>query len=338
MLNRDTVVEMCTSCHTKTISASHVHGPAASDCTACHQAHTSAHKQLLTMEPKALCLSCHENVATGLASAAHVHPPVKDDCLQCHTPHASEQIAILKADPKDLCISCHQKIGETISSASHPHAAVTDARACLNCHTPHASKHANLLADDPATSCLECHKAPIKTESRTIAGVPEIANPKLHKHGPVATGDCNACHGVHGAQEPQLLVQNYQPGFYQPFKEESYALCFKCHDKSLITAEKTATATGFRDADRNLHYVHVAKGVEGRSCRACHTVHASKFDKQIAQTVNYGQWKLPIGFTPTVEGGSCAPGCHKPQSYDRRPLDARPTLEAAPPPPDSGGK
>jgi predicted CXXCH cytochrome family protein len=330
MLVRDSIVETCTTCHTTTINASHVHGPAASDCTACHKAHTADHKQLLTMEPRALCLSCHEQVAASLGSAPHVHPPVADDCLSCHASHASNEVAILKAPPRELCISCHQKVADAISAASHPHSAVSDARACLNCHVSHTSKHANLLHDDPATSCLECHKTPIKTDTRTVAGVPEIANPKLHKHGPVATGDCNACHGVHGAQQPQLLVQNYAPGFYQAFSEESYALCFKCHDKSLVRSEATSTDTGFRDAERNLHFVHVAKGAQGRSCRSCHTVHASRYEQQIAQTVNYGQWKLPIGFTPSPDGGTCATGCHAVKSYDRRPLDAR-TIPSSPP-------
>lgn len=330
MLKKGTIAEMCTSCHTKTISASHVHGPAATECTACHQAHTAQHKNLLNTEGRALCLSCHEQLAGSLGSSVHMHAPVAGDCLQCHSAHASENPSVLKQPAKELCLSCHDKVGKEISSATHPHSAVTDARACLNCHTAHASDHANLLPANPAKACLECHKAPIKTETRTVAAVTDIANTSTHKHGPVGVGDCAACHGVHGSEHNQLLVQNYARDFYVPFTDDSYALCFKCHDKKLASSEKAGKETNFRDAERNLHYVHVAKSPQGRSCRACHTVHAAKNDKQIATTVTFGQWKLPIGFTPTAEGGSCAPGCHKPQSYDRRPVDARGTPSPAP--------
>jgi hypothetical protein len=38
----------------------------------------------------------------------------------------------------------------------------------------------------------------------------------------------------------------------------------------------------------------------------------------IADSVPFGKWSLPLKFVKTETGGSCAPGCHKPQSYDRK--------------------
>ena len=36
------------------------------------------------------------------------------------------------------------------------------------------------------------------------------------------------------------------------------------------------------------------------------------------ESVTFGTWKLPIKFAPTDNGGSCAPGCHRPAVYDRK--------------------
>jgi predicted CXXCH cytochrome family protein len=318
LLKKEPMSALCADCHKDVLKGSHVHSPAATDCTACHQPHTADHAKLLNKPARELCLSCHESVAKTVSTASHPHKPADGDCMQCHTPHASDQGKVLKLPVADLCISCHQEVGKTVAAASHPHSAVTDARACLNCHTAHGSEHAKQLTSDSVGTCLACHKQAIKVdEKRTVAPVTAIADPALHKHGPVADGNCAACHGVHGSPEAHLLLAAYTDDFYRPFSAPSYALCFKCHDQSLAMATIADSETKFRDGSRNLHYVHVAKGTQARSCRACHDVHASRAGAQIAETVSYGQWKLPINFKQTDTGGSCAPGCHKAEQYDR---------------------
>jgi hypothetical protein len=37
----------------------------------------------------------------------------------------------------------------------------------------------------------------------------------------------------------------------------------------------------------------------------------------VADSVKFGEWSLPVNYTRTPTGGSCAPGCHKPEPYDR---------------------
>jgi len=48
----------------------------------------------------------------------------------------------------------------------------------------------------------------------------------------------------------------------------------------VVTEPETRTLTNFRDGARNLHFLHVNKAVRGRTCRACHEVHASKQPRQ----------------------------------------------------------
>ena len=95
-----------------------------------------------------------------------------------------------------------------------------------------------------------------------------------------------------------------------------------CHDKQLVTLKNTAGLTGFRNGDMNLHYLHVNKVDRGRTCRACHDTHAGPHEFHVRDKVPYGSWEMPINFKKTEAGGSCAPGCHKPFTYDReKPLN-----------------
>ena len=38
----------------------------------------------------------------------------------------------------------------------------------------------------------------------------------------------------------------------------------------------------------------------------------------IADRVSFGSWQLPLKFVQSADGGSCAPGCHRPAVYDRK--------------------
>lgn len=318
MLKSETPSGLCVSCHKETMKGAHAHKPAAENCASCHAPHTSTHKKLLSMEPRELCLSCHKEVGASLATLAHPHEPARGDCLQCHTPHASENIRVLKKSPRELCLSCHEKMTGVIASATHPHGAVSDERSCLNCHSAHASAHAKQLVKDEIGACLKCHDAPIVvSKDRTIPAAKEVAVAQFHKHGPIEKGDCAACHDVHGGAHETLLAAPYEKGFYKKYSEGAYPLCFKCHDRALVTSVGAEAKTNFRDGDRNLHAVHVNGTEQGRSCRACHTVHASRHEAMIADSVSFGEWKLPINYAKTATGGSCAPGCHKAQTYER---------------------
>jgi predicted CXXCH cytochrome family protein len=97
-----------------------------------------------------------------------------------------------------------------------------------------------------------------------------------------------------------------------------------CHEKDLAAEEWTTTMTGFRNGEQNLHYVHVHKAVKGRTCRACHDAHATNNPRHIRDSVPFGNWSLPVGYTKTETGGQCLPGCHQMFRYDRKnPVDNR---------------
>jgi predicted CXXCH cytochrome family protein len=339
MVRAETVGELCASCHASVIRGrEHAHGPVASgNCSACHNSHASDFPSLLTGEGHDFCTGCHKEMGQQLEQVTFVHQPARGDCLRCHASHASDHVMQLKDSPLNLCISCHPRVRDEAVNADHRHTVVVAGEACMNCHTAHGSDLSRLLHDHPIQGCLECHAKPVvNPRGQIVEAVPEVAEEGLVKHGPIREGNCSGCHQLHGSKISRLLLEPYPDTFYQPYETEKYALCFRCHEEHLATTERTSTLTDFRNGDLNLHFLHVNKPRRGRSCRSCHSTHASKYAVHIRETVPYGQWEMPINFTPTKTGGSCAPGCHREAGYDRvspvpppdRPADEKPTEKA----------
>ena len=316
-----TMAKLCATCHQDVIgNNAHVHGPvAAGACAACHEPHASEHPNLLSTTGRDLCLSCHVEMGDQLDDVAFVHEPVATgDCMLCHDAHASNFAMMIRDDPLKLCTeACHEDVRNAVFAAEHKHAAVTDGAACVNCHTAHGSDLDALMKDTPVRICLSCHDKPIETEGRTIPAVGDILALELVKHGPVRDGSCGGCHNVHGSDETRLLTKPYAEKFYTRFELKEYDLCFECHDKQLVLLENTEGLTRFRNGVVNLHYMHVNKVKRGRTCRACHSTHASRHPVIVRDSVPYGQWELPINYEPTDTGGSCTPGCHQKFDYDR---------------------
>lgn len=312
----------CAECHKDvTGGLQYVHGPvAAGACTACHRPHSSPHPKLLVQTGRTLCLECHVSLQKKLEEVRTVHGPAAVDCSACHLPHASARKMMLKQDTTDLCLTCHTQIKDLIGKSTTKHDAVSTGEACRNCHDPHGSDYSALLINSMVPLCLSCHDKPMKLpDGTTLAGMKEVLASGKSLHGPVAQNDCVPCHQIHGGSNFRLLVKEYPPEFYAPFREEDYALCFSCHNKMLVHDEKTTSLTDFRNGDVNMHYLHVNKKTKGRTCRACHETHASNKEKHIRDSVPFGTggWELPINYEKTETGGRCSPGCHRPYGYDR---------------------
>ena len=319
MIREKTVADLCVKCHQTGKDVQFPHGPVAvGECTICHASHSADRAKLLVDEPVNLCFSCHVVTKDELSQFEFVHKPAKDDCIGCHNPHGAANPKMLKADAPELCYTCHEDIRKLAETSKHKHSAVTEKGGCLHCHTPHASTVEFILKDAPISLCESCHKDPVKTkDGQTVPSFTKQVEGKKYLHGPVAQKDCSGCHSTHGSENFRLLVKDYPQLFYSPFSPDKYGLCFSCHPEGLVLTERTSDLTDFRNGDLNLHYVHVNKQRQGRTCRACHATHASDLPKHIRESVPYGVWNLPIQYQKTGTGGSCQPGCHQPFTYDR---------------------
>lgn len=298
----------CFACHEQgKFQHDQVHGPVAvGECTACHDAHASDYVNQLLDPAEELCFRCHESKA-AMRSQRHVHAPAQAGCTICHEPHASEASFLLKQRTPALCFDCHSQMTEAVD-AEHPHPPVADGQ-CGACHDPHATPYPSLFRVPATELCYPCHE-----ELR------DYISEQTHLHGPVAQGDCSACHDPHGSGFHAMLNKAFPKDFYEPYAPENYELCFECHNPQMATDADTRTLTDFRDGSVNMHFLHVNKKPKGRTCRACHQVHASSQEKHIRASVPFGDidWELPVIFTPGPDGGSCQVGCHAPKGYSRK--------------------
>jgi len=320
LIPEKTVAALCAKCHRVTEGFAFLHGPTAvGECTVCHQSHSSDYPKLLVSDHAELCFSCHVVTQSELKKYEFVHEPAKNDCIGCHDPHGGSDSKLVKSLTPFLCYTCHKDIQRIAENSDYQHSIVGDIGGCINCHTPHGSSVKFMLKKDAASLCMACHDKPVAVSKDEIlpAFTDQIKDMQF-LHGPVAQNDCSGCHVTHGSDHFRLLAKEYPPQFYAPFSKENYALCFSCHPESVVLTRETSDLTDFRNGSLNLHYVHVNKPDKGRTCRSCHATHASNLPKHIRDSVPYGVWKLPIKFEKTETGGSCAPGCHLPYTYDRQ--------------------
>ncbi|MEN8152875.1 MAG: cytochrome c3 family protein [Acidobacteriota bacterium] len=316
-LKKKRIDTLCFDCHdSDPMSKKFVHGPNASgNCSLCHESHSSDNKFLLVEPLKNICTRCHSDKDFSGADKK-MHSPMKEGCSKCHNPHSADHKFMLIADSENLCAQCHKKITDKAGLSKIKHPVVNTEKKCYNCHDAHGSLYENNLKISPLKLCLNCHDKKIIGTDGKDYNIHRIVTNNKYKHGPIKDGNCSGCHDPHGSDFYKILKERFPKEFYTSYDEKKYASCFECHEKTLARTEKTTALTDFRDGDRNLHYVHINLE-KGRTCRACHEIHASNIPKHIRRDTPFGKWSLPIGFEKTKTGGSCAPGCHKAYDYDR---------------------
>jgi predicted CXXCH cytochrome family protein len=292
------------------------HAPfAKGDCAKCHDPHQSDERKLLAAPSPKLCLKCHKPQKEEL-KMANVHPPFENNCLNCHSPHSSNEAKMLNLTPQNLCLYCHDDMQKKMASSSTVHGALSDKRSCLNCHSPHASPEKAFLVADTKTLCLKCHSKTIALASgRKIGNIDQTLSKSKTIHGAIEKVGCTGCHDPHATNHPNLLKAAFPSGSYATANKENFALCFKCH-KGEIIEKSVSTVTGFRNGDKNLHYLHV-NGEKGRNCTICHNAHGSPNEHLINELAPFGSWDMPLNFKKLDAGGSCAPGCHSEKKYER---------------------
>ncbi|MBI4716976.1 MAG: cytochrome C [Planctomycetes bacterium] len=306
--------KLCGDCH-EAYEGKVLHRPVkAGECLSCHDPHAAELKGLLRAKTTAeLCSQCHEDLTE---SVANVHGPVAGGaCTTCHAAHDSDHPHLLRQQDATLCVGCHSDTKDRLAAVAHLHAPVKDG--CLGCHAGHGGDNKMFLRSAPPDLCLGCHNKETTVGDRTTVNLAKRLAENPRRHGPVKDGNCAGCHDPHGGAQPRLLTGRFPDSFYAPFRSDAYELCFQCHEAEAFEEKTTDSATGFRNGERNLHYLHVNKSPKGRTCRVCHDVHAAKGPALIVESAPFGQWKIPITYRQTENGGSCLTGCHRPYGYDR---------------------
>lgn len=323
LLKMDPSKELCINCHDKKeefFGKKYIHAPTAQGaCILCHTGHSSWNDKLLIDEGNNLCLFCHKKEFEPLLKMRHIHKPVLENCQKCHDPHGSDNPMMLPKDEPEFCYDCHEDIAHIIRSSSNVHEATIIGESCSNCHSPHASSLPRLLEKPMIAVCLSCHDKEVKGhDGQMLLDISKVMDENPFRHGPIQQNNCVACHNPHASNIFRRLVSYFPEEFYAPFNLKEYNLCFQCHSKDTFLEERTTALTNFRDGDLNLHFMHVNKAEKGRTCRACHEIHASKQKAHVRSLVPFGNWEFPVVFEGTADGGTCAAGCHNEKSYSRK--------------------
>jgi predicted CXXCH cytochrome family protein len=298
------------------------------ECAICHTGGDPADPGPITGAVNELCFGCHDDTRATMAAARFTHYPAEDDCTSCHNPHNAPHVKLLVDRPPGLCADCHSDVWDEVEGAPVRHDAVEQGESCLNCHSPHAANVAPLLNGLPFDLCVGCHaRREITDQGGTVlTDFGELLEANPVQHGPVAARDCSACHLPHAGANFRMLVDQYPARFYAPYDPANYALCYSCHNDKVVSEPETTTLTGFRDGAVNLHYVHVNKK-KGRTCRACHEVHAATHDHLVRDGVPFGSggWVLKVNYRSEPDGGLCEKTCHGAKGYSRGTLGAPPS-------------
>jgi predicted CXXCH cytochrome family protein len=292
----------------------------AGDCSICHVSANPRSPGALTTSGNALCYTCHDEFQEILRRP-YQHPPAAESCLNCHNAHNSREKGLLHTELATGCKDCHRQVKEVAETSRVKHGALEQGAKCANCHNPHGTSVEKLLIQLPFDQCVNCHAVDDVKDHQgvVLTNFKKLLEENRVWHAPVQAKDCSACHRPHGGDNFRLLVAEYPASFYSPYDRKNYALCFGCHNEKVVSEPETLTLTNFRDGSRNLHYLHVHKDVRGRTCRACHEVHASNQQRHIRAGVPYGPtgWILKVNYTRTRTGGSCSKTCHDTKSYER---------------------
>jgi len=333
---------LCYACHQQPIGPNEAHN----DCKSCHQPHSSPSGPYLLVEAgiTETCLRCHNYLATSGGqnirsdmermsghdtSRSSLDPSAESyeqvGCTDCHSPHTmTSGIARSSGVPASL----GQINGVNASGVPIEHVSF-EYEVCFKCH-----------ADDTAFTSSWVPRQITQTNTRyefapsAVSFHPVIApgvNPDVPSLRPEwtvsSTMSCSDCHGsstsafaggsgpngVHGSDEPPLLVARYDTADYSPESLAAYALCYRCHYRD---------ETGGVLEDRSFAYHDLHVRGENTTCSTCHDAHGvSSLQGTVTNNSHLINFDSSIVFPDPVTGrlefvdagrfsGTCYLRCH----------------------------
>ena len=328
---------LCNTCHQvgPTTVTNHT------NCLGCHQNHTSPSgiKLLKQATITGTCVSCH-----GGGTTKPQGPNVGDDIRKFANHDTSPPIELAKHSPGDsACSDCHDPHTMQTATATAPgirgnfgHVAGVSAQGtpvkiaryeyevCFRCHgdkqelVPRITRAINQpnMRLKLSTSAVSFHPV----EGRGVNMAVTSLKPEFTTASTIYCTDCHSsdsgkkaggsgASGPHGSENAGLLVEQYETADYTAESSQSYALCYRCHDRASILSDQSF----------KLHKIHIAD--RKTPCSACHDPHGISstqgtkghnsflinFDARIVQKSSNGKRE----FTSTgVRTGTCSLNCH----------------------------
>ncbi|HRX85747.1 MAG TPA: cytochrome c3 family protein [Phycisphaerae bacterium] len=267
-------------------------------CRSCHRAHTAGGRERLLIfeEEEQNCLVCHDGqTASNILAeidklSAHdprrelgAHDPVEEfqgarahaECADCHNPHAvSNQPPGSRVDRLGETLAFVRGVtigGTPIERANYEY------QICLRCHGDAPVPTPRTLQRQAQTSNLRLKFSPSNPSFHpvvssspspdTVSLVPGLANGSritctdCHNNDAGTNAGGSGPAGPHGSIYDYLLERNYTVTDNNDESAFEYALCYKCHQQSIVLSSRSFS----------LHRLHVVD--ERTPCSACHDPH-----------------------------------------------------------------
>lgn len=285
-------------------------------CENCHRPHKAGSKERLLnfAIEESNCYSCHngnvarKNIANEfrkysrhpITDTINVHDPAEEalvigarhvKCVDCHNPHAvNNQAGLIPGTLRKL--KGIDRNGIAVKEIRYEY------ELCFRCHSDTNTSRVNInrqspesnmrLAFDPSNASYH----PVINLGKGV-DVPSLISPYTTS----SIIQCTSCHnnnsgpnnfglgpnGPHGSDFATLLERQLITDDGQFESAQSYALCYKCHDRNSILNNQSFTK----------HHEHIVN--QKTPCTACHdphgvknTAHLINFDRKIVQPNNNG--------------------------------------------------
>lgn len=263
-------------------------------CLSCHQPHNARGKQRLFhfAEEEKNCLSCHNGFVaqTNLTEefnkmsghfvqdyeGIHDIKEVVDsmelhvECVDCHNAHAMKQSMGTEQAP--LIRGAMKNVSGVTAEGSITDKALYEYEVCFKCHGNNPNRIDSTISRQiTQTNTLmefdrsnpSFHPIAIKGANRNVPSL----KPGMDDSTIIYCTDCHnsdsssQVKGPHGSQNEYLLSERYETSDETQESPETYALCYKCHDRESI----------LNDESFEKHEKHIIG--EDTPCSVCHDPH-----------------------------------------------------------------
>ena len=279
-------------------------------------------------------ISKHPIEATTIDLTGNAHDPAEDlmflqghvECVDCHNPHAvnNDQAVVPNATGRLNLVAGKNQSTAIVDPLLYEY------ELCFKCHGNSSNSiptvtrwiNENNTIREFSTSNPSYHPVLAIGRNPDMPSLPSIHEPSMTATSMITCVDCHDSNetsaiggtgprGPHGSIYRPILRQRYDTMDNMPESEASYALCYRCHDRTkLLDDQGIYNASG--------HKRHV---VDQRApCSVCHDphgvandgngdhTHLINFDQVVVQP--YGTNLTPIFTDLGSRSGSCALVCH----------------------------
>lgn len=340
---------------------------AENSCFNCHVSHSAPKRaQLIKKSEEETCYLCHKGgVASSnilrdmhkpsrhrVAAYSDAHetgesfspsPPVDHvECEDCHNPHAvnNATTAAPLVSGALAGVSGVDSAGIEISESTYSY------EICYKCHGDnHVVNTSEVVRQiQEFNTRLEFDLSnpsyhPVEGPGRNDF-VPSLISP-MTPNSQIYCTDCHSSNsnpsaggvgakGPHGSIFEPLLERNYQMVDGGPESSFSYALCYKCHDRSSILGDESFPGHRKHVVDERTpcSACHDAHGIDSGSGNAFNNSHLINFDLTIVSETSAGQG--PLFEHNGHRAGQCFLSCHDTQhdpcSYNGSSVSCEPAL------------